>query len=173
MSEFEILYPWLIKHEGGKGCDPDDVGGFTSFGMTQKDVDECDLDCVPEGTRVEDLTQEQAKAMTKAIYWDRPGVGRLPQLVATKLGDCGVLWGTVRTIKWLQDALRLEGEWIRSDGKIGPLTLEAVLRQDPVRLVARLCAFAGARSMEIVKDNHTQQKFLEDWLDRAGDWPPT
>lgn len=39
-EEFEIILKLVLEHEGGKSNHPNDKGGKTNFGITQKSYDD-------------------------------------------------------------------------------------------------------------------------------------
>jgi lysozyme family protein len=99
MKNFDKVIPWLLKDEGGLTNDPDDHGGLTNFGITQK---ETSID-------VRTMTVDQAKAIYRKKYWDALGCDDLPAGVDYTCFDYGVNSGLGRPRKALQRFKSLKG----------------------------------------------------------------
>jgi lysozyme family protein len=80
------------------------------------------------------LTQEQAKAIYKARYWDAIRGDELPSGVDYAVFDFGVNSGVSRAVKYLQ---RIVGVYV--DGVIGNATISAVAKADASAVAATLC----------------------------------
>jgi lysozyme family protein len=105
----------------------DPNGGLTRFGISQTQNPKVD---------VAGLTRDTAIAFYKAKYWDADGCGKLPWPLSFLLFDSAVNQGTKTAVKFLQRAV---GAVI--DGQIGPQTIGAVAKRDPIDLSARFCAY--------------------------------
>ncbi len=118
MSNFDLAVEEVFELEGGRGINPNDRGGFTSFGITEAVAKEF-------GYNVRTITLAQAKGIYRAKYWRHEGL--TSQRVATKSFEIGVNAGVSVGIKILQRAVnRVCGSAILTDdGLIGPKT-EAV-----------------------------------------------
>lgn len=74
MTAFESALKFVLKHEGGYVNNPNDTGGETNFGISDRRdgvVDgKADLngDRVPD-VAIKDLTQEQAAIVYSREYW--------------------------------------------------------------------------------------------------------
>jgi lysozyme family protein len=144
--------------------DPDDRGGPTKWGITQKAwSDYIRRPATPED--IQSITEPQAREFYLAKYVKEPGFDKLPSLLVPLLVDCGVNHGPVRAIRWLQRVVGAFG-----DGDLGPKTLAAVQSRDPVATYLRVCArrvrFYGA----IVRRDRSQAKFISGWNNRAAKW---
>lgn len=108
-------------HEGGYVNNPDDPGGATKYGITQRDAD-----VVWPGLNVKDLTLEQAQEFyfttTKPErYWNPLYASIASQQACNKIFDLGVLFGVEESVKMAQAAAGTD-----QDGDFGPATLDCI-----------------------------------------------
>ncbi len=88
---------------------------------------------------IENLTLEQAKTIYYQDYWSRVRGDELPWRWALPLFDCAVNQGVGTAIRLMQDAVG-----VVVDGKIGPLTMQAIERSSH-RQLAQFFAARGRR----------------------------
>ena len=127
-----LAVPQIAKEigarEGGYVNDPDDPGGATNFGVTIGTMRRLGLDLDRDGDvdlqDVKILTREQAEAIFVQHYYERPGIGQLPEPLQASVFDMYVNAGH-NGVKILQKLLRQMGQNIAIDGAIGPQTAEA------------------------------------------------
>lgn len=85
-DSFPKALSFVLKWEGGFVCDPDDPGGATKWGISQKAHPDLD---------VANLTQEEAATIYKMDYWTPCGCDALPYPLDICIFDtavnCGVL----------------------------------------------------------------------------------
>jgi lysozyme family protein len=94
-SNFDKIFPDLLKDEGGYSNNPADHGGPTKYGITIKDV----RSYVKKNATAEDvkaLTVDQAKTIYKQRYWDAVDGDNLPSGVDYTCFDYGVNSGPAR-----------------------------------------------------------------------------
>ena len=155
-SNFNASLAAVLKSEGGNDDDPADHGGRTSRGITQKEYD---------AWRREKslLTQDVWKAPDLDIstiyhdeYWD-PWCDMLPLGVDYLYFDMAVNAGPHRAVVLLQKALG-----VNPDGRIGPLTRQAIGNSDAKGLVEKFSTVKANwyRSLH-------QPKFTQGWLNRV------
>jgi hypothetical protein len=60
MADFDMAVALVLKHEGGLVDDPNDPGGLTNFGISQRSYPNVDI---------RNLTADDAKAIYKRDYW--------------------------------------------------------------------------------------------------------
>ena len=124
---FEIAIKEVLHHEGGYIDHPDDPGGRTSKGITQR-VYEKWLGREVTEQEMRDLTEETAIAIYKKNYWDRnrcdmvedassPGVAYFLLDFAVNAGRQGA--------KCLQKSIGAN-----PDGVIGPKTIAILKKMD-------------------------------------------
>jgi lysozyme family protein len=127
MSQFDVLIPYILKHEGCSATNPSgfvdipgDPGGVTKWGLSQREWSLLRVQPVyanyPEA--VTDLDQAHAMAIYKTTYY-LDVFDTLPPSVALIAFDCQVNEGNAIAI--IQRAVG-----VNDDGQWGPMTLSAV-----------------------------------------------
>jgi len=115
MSNFDRAFVELLGNEGGYTNNPNDPGGETNWGITV---------AVARANgyvgAMKDMDQTVAKAIYSARYW-LPAFDALPYPVAFQIFDAAVNSGVGQAVRWLQRAVGAA-----DDGKLGPITLDAV-----------------------------------------------
>ncbi len=171
MSDVEALLAALLRREGGFVDHPDDRGGPTNFGITQKVARAAGW----AGT-MRDLPRELALAIYRERYWHAPRLDALVAIapgVAAEVFDTGVNMGVGTAVAFLQRSLNVlnRDDAVLVDGRIGPATLAAVaalLARRGARgaavLLRALNALQGARYIEIAENHPAQQAFVFGWL---------
>lgn len=119
---FDNAFQILLGHEGGYVDHPDDPGGKTKYGITE-------VVARANGYHgaIEDLPLDVAKRIYRARYWDALRLDEMPAAIRYVAFDSAVNSGVGQAAKWLQRAVR-----VADDGKIGPQTMAAVARADPL-----------------------------------------
>ena len=169
MSSFEKAFFITLKNEGGFSNDKDDPGKATKYGITEATLREYD-----PSLNVKDITQETAKKIYKANYWDRSKcdeICKLNQGLAVMVFDSGVNMGVGQAIKLLQRTINLfYHEKIDVDGVIGGQTLISLklclLKFEESFLDAYL-AHWRMHYINIVNKNPVMKKFINGWLNRV------
>lgn len=141
------------KKKVGYVNDPKDRGGETKFGIASK---------ANPDVNIKDLTWEQAKAIYEKKYWLAAKCDKFPEKVAYALFDASVHHGPTTAVVLLQRALGLY-----ADGLVGPRTLEAACKADPVVLVTKMLNERRKRFDGIVKNFPEQRKFYDGWMNRC------
>ena len=109
--DFEQAFELLLGHEGELADDPNDPGGLTKWGISQRSYPDVDI---------RNLTMDDAKAIYRRDFWNVNLSNRLPAWCRFDLFDASVHSGPNQAMKWLQFAV---GEL--QDGHIGPRTIDA------------------------------------------------
>lgn len=111
MTRFEDHIGGVIEREGGARIveDPDDPGGTTKYGISQRAFPILDI---------RNLSREQAVEIYRRRYWQPIHGHRLPSCVAGQALDHAVNAGVVPAALLLQRIVGAE-----PDGRIGPKTL--------------------------------------------------
>jgi lysozyme family protein len=170
MASFEKYYPRLKKWEGGFATLAGDTGGCTNHGISInnnvgriKDYNKNGvLDC--EDVRLMPL--EDAKAITKAHYWDAVKADRIKtQEIAEMLVDWVYNAGIDTPVRKLQAILGLP-----QDGIFGESTLKAVNNANQKQLYESLFK---AREQFYRNLGVSMPQFLQGWLNRLNDFPKT
>lgn len=115
----------IVAREGGFVNDPDDPGGATKFGVTigtlrrlGRDVDS---DGIVGTDDVKALTRQDAEAIFIEHYFNRPGLGLLPEALHASVFDMYVNAGK-GAVRLLQELLGEFGHSVDIDGVVGPIT---------------------------------------------------
>lgn len=113
-ANFQRAIPILLEEEGGLADDPNDPGGLTKYGISQRSYPHVDIRA---------LTPEDAAAIYARDFWPACGAEALPWPLCLFVFDHAVNAGSVAAIKCLQRAAH-----VGDDGKLGPQTIAAVQR---------------------------------------------
>ena len=173
-ERFSYALNIVLQDEGGFTNDPDDPGGATNFGMTQKDLDAY-RESNPKSVlpyNVKDLTHDQAETYYKKCWWDKYNYNAIQSLeIAAKIFDLAVNMGAIEAHKLVQRALYFSGYRVIVDGVLGTKTLSAI---------NSICNAGHAKDLEdeirheaeffyegLVEENPKLLKFLHGWLHRT------
>jgi lysozyme family protein len=160
-ATFRTCYPWLRKSEGGNDDDPDDPGGRTSRGITQREYDGyCTLHDIARGD-VWNAPEVIITDIYRTSYW-QPWCPQLPAGPDYVFFDEAVNAGLHEAVLVLQRALR-----VRADGHIGVVTLAAAKTTDPTDLINEMSAGRLQVYDEIVARRPKSRKYLKGWDDRV------
>lgn len=143
-NNYDQIIQWVLEHEGLFTDEVTDPGGPTKFGITIWDIairDGVPASKLKRGNAtwnqlrevVRNLTLQEAKLIYKTKYWDACRGDELPKGVDYSTVDFGINSGVSRSIKYLQ---RVVG--VTDDGKLGPVTMQAILKADPKYVVNSL-----------------------------------
>lgn len=160
-SNFAACLKLLLVSEGGNDDDPDDFGGRTSRGITQREYDAYRSTKSNLPSDVWKAPQSAIEAIYQQSYW-QPWCPQFPDGVDYVFFDISVLHGPGRAATWLQTALNVD-----ADGHIGIITLTALKSTNPSAAISAITALRREHFNGIVKKTHSQQKFLKGWLARA------
>lgn len=158
-KNFERSLLNVLVHEGGFVNHPSDPGGATNKGITIATFRKW----VKRNGTVEDLkalTKEQAAKVYRAQYWNAVRADELPSGIDYAVFDIAVNSGPSRAIKILQEAV---GATI--DGKIGPQTIEAAQKADPIHTINVITAIR----MDFLRSLKTWATFGKGWSKRVSD----
>jgi lysozyme family protein len=162
--KFTAALPHILRYEGGYVNDPNDHGGATNKGVTQKVYDNFRKTNKLLVQSVKSITQAEVEAIYFAGYWKAAHCHELPPPVDLAVFDTAVNMGVSRAVKFLQEALN-----IPADGAFGPQSLAAVqAHPNPQALAVEVVAKRRAFYWRLAQDN-TQKKFLKGWLNRVHD----
>lgn len=153
MATFETLISDLLEAEGGATItnDPNDRGGLTKYGISQKAYPNVDVAA---------LTEEEAIKLYKKDYWNKFKIGTLPEEYRRDIFFNVVNSGS-SAIRDIQEALG-----ISVDGVVGSQTRGA-LENFNGDLTRTIKEGQINRYISIAKNNPDQRKFLNGWINRA------
>lgn len=151
MSNFDRAFRELLESEGSYSNHQDDPGGETNWGVKVA-VARANGYSGP----MRDMPQEVAKDIYRRKYW-RPWMDTLAYSVAFQVFDASVNSGERQAARWLQRAAG-----VKDDGVVGPVTLAAVSKADPVKLAVLFCA----SRLEFLTSLPTWSTFCKGWARR-------
>ncbi len=147
MGSFNFAFAKVVSIEGGFVNDPQDPGGATKFGISQRSYPNVDI---------KNLTLGQAKAIYRRDYWDAVCGDNLPDPLSHFVFDAAVNQGVSAAIAMMQTALRVD-----ADGVIGAHTLAAAKASDN-----GVCArFMTLRAMKYIHTSNFD-RFGFGWFNR-------
>jgi len=159
VANFDNAINKTLLHEGGAKftSDPNDRGGDTKFGISQRAYPELDI---------KNLTEEKAKQIYKRDYWNKVNADKIDsQLIAENIFDTAVNMGVRTASRMAQEVLEIEP----ADGIIGPQSLKHI-NDSPVDLfISKYTLHKVSHYVEICKKNKSQKKYLLGWMNRALD----
>lgn len=141
-SCFDAAFLFVMKWEGGAKLHhhPDDPGGLTKYGISQRAFPDVDIAA---------LTETDARGLYITNYWLPVGGDELPGWLSLPVFDGAVNQGARRSARWMQQALD-----VGVDGIVGPITRRAAWNADArttiVDYMARR-ALAYARGQEVFR----------------------
>lgn len=160
MTDFARSLPVILKAEGGYVHDPDDRGGATNKGVTQKTYDSWRKSELLPVRPVKEIQDVEVETIYRQDYWFAGRCDALAWPVSLVHFDACVNHGVGRASKMLQDAAG-----VAVDGKVGPKTIAAV-NADPAGVVKRYLE-ERERFYRLIGIGN-QGKFLKGWLARLG-----
>ena len=155
-ANFPKSLTFVLKDEGGNDDDPSDHGGRTSRGITQREytawlseqaLPDRDVWTAPEND-IEQIYHDE--------YWE-PYCDNFSSGIDYLYFDMAVNAGPHRAAVLLQRAVG-----VTDDGRIGPVTREAVADADPAKLIEDYTA----AKRDFYQSLH-QPRFLKGWLNRC------
>ena len=154
-SNFQNSLKEILKYEGGNDDDPDDHGGRTSRGITQREY----TAWLAEYKRPDADVWEASQVDIDQIYFDSywmPLCYDLPTPIDFLYFNMNVNAGPHRAMILLQRSLG-----VPDDGRYSPVTRAAIAKTDPKAFVGQFKSHCDSfyRSLG-------QPKFLRGWLNR-------
>lgn len=134
MSErFSVIFPLVMKEEGGFVNNPSDPGGMTNHGVTKHVWDGWVGRSVDEQA-MRRLSLVDVEPLYKKKYWGVCRCEDLPAGVDLVVFDCAVNSGTTKASRLLQQVLSTT-----IDGVIGPNTVAKACKEDPKKIIVWYC----------------------------------
>jgi lysozyme family protein len=162
----------ILGKEGGFVDHPDDRGGATNWGITERVARQHGY----HGD-MRELPREKAKAILRVDFWVKPRLDRVAEIsmpIAIEMADTGVNMGPTFPARTLQRWLNVfNGRQpnLTTDGIVGPRTLEALdkfirargIDGEEVLLKALNCT-QGHRYLEITESRPANESFIFGWM---------
>ena len=159
MANFEQAIKTVLEHEGGYSHDSSDPGGETKYGISKRSYPDLNIAA---------LTAQDAIVLYKRDFWCKYGYEHIgDDLLATKIFDLSVNMGPNQAHRLLQRALKAYGSPVTEDGKLGPVTINAVNSAQPLVLRIALKSEAAGYYRTLSATKTQLAKFLPGWLNRA------
>ena len=173
LTEFDDIIKVVLKHEGGYVDDPDDRGGATNWGVTQK-VYEAYVGYSCDKEEIKKMTQEVAEEIYFKNFWKPSKAERLPPEIRQTYFDMCVNHGQGGAVKILQQACnnkRKPDNQIDVDGGIGPNTIRAAVNLKDWELRVERSGFYWNLVYDGAKytKRTSQVKFIRGWIRRCFD----
>ncbi len=160
MDRFEKCLEFVLLHEGGTNADPDDRGGLTKYGISQRQYPDLNI---------QNLTRDQALIIYRSDYWAFNSCYKMNPSLDLVLFDSSVNCGNSSSAKWLQKTLIKMGSNLEADGIIGDITLSSVENYNPRILADGIIAYRLKRYVHLVQRKPEQIKFINGWINRISD----
>lgn len=169
------IFDGIVGREGGFVDDPNDRGGATRWGITEKVARAHGY----QGD-MRDLPRETALTILDADYWTGPRfdqVNAISSRIAEELCDTGVNMGpsvpTAMLQRWL-NAFNQQGSLypdMAADGQIGPRTLAALRLflakrgdEGEMVLLKALNSTQAVRYLELSEQRQANESFIYGWV---------
>jgi lysozyme family protein len=168
---FVSALEFVLKWEGGLSNDPDDPGGRTNKGITQRVYDSYRKGKGLPEQDVAKISEDEVLEIYYNNYWKAAKCDVLPERLQLPVFDTAVNMGVGTAIRLLQGALNEfiinREKKLKVDGIIGTKTLEAAQTLNPQAVAKKLLEFRLYRYCDIVKKNTRLVKFLKGWVRRV------
>lgn len=164
-ENFEESLKHILAYESGWSNDPDDPGGATMRGVTQRVYDGYRRRAGLATQSVRTISDAELRAIYRQQYWDACKAPALPAGIDFVVFDGAVNSGVGQSIKWLQRGLQAAGLYHGPiDGDCGLGTLSAVAAHaDHDRLIADILA----RRLGMLRQLKTWWKYGGGWEKRV------
>lgn len=153
--------PFILRWEGGYVNHPDDPGGATNKGVTQKTYDAWRIRLGLSKQDVRQLEDKELNAIYESGYWLPPHCNELGDPLDLVQFDTSVNMGVKRAVRMLQAALDCG-----VDGSFGPKTLDAVMNCNPGITLVNYCDHREKYYRDLAERRPKLKKFLKGWLNR-------
>jgi len=163
---FQKALKLVLKYEGGYVNDPDDPGGPTNKGVTQKVYDKYRRGQHKAVKSVRDIPQEEVEDIYFKNYWLKGKCNKLPDKIAVVHFDTCVNTGIKQASKFLQRSVEAG-----DDGIIGPKTIDAFnkkLKSEGESFIVKDYLSQRRSFYRLISDRKPAlKKFLRGWMNRV------
>jgi lysozyme family protein len=158
---FEAAMPFVLRWEGGFVDHPNDPGGRTNKGVTQRVYDAWRRRQGLPARDVKRIGDSEMHRIYESGYWVPPRCDLLARQLDLVQFDTAVNMGPGRAVRLLQGAV---GTGV--DGDFGPKTERAVAACDLGQAMVRYCDAREAYYRGLVRQRADLGVFLRGWLNR-------
>lgn len=155
-SNFALSLKAVLASEGGNDDDPDDHGGRTSRGITQREYTAWLKESNRPDGDVWKAPQGDINTIYHEEYWE-PWCDIMPVGIDYLYFDMAVNAGSGVATKLLQRSLG-----VAADGRIGAITRAAIKSADPLWLIDK---YTSAK--RVFYQSLHQPKYIRGWLNRC------
>ncbi len=175
MSEFNLAFSDVLKHEGGFSNHANDKGGATHYGISlrflkwlPKTAGDVNGDGHVSHADIKALTPDKARAFYQRYFWEHYRLGDIEnQAIATKLFNFFVNMRGRTAALIAQRALNDLGVMVKTDGILGSRSLAALNGVEAHELMVCIKWQAWSVYKSIVAADSTQSAFINGWRKRA------
>ena len=158
---FEQSLPFVMRWEGGYVDHPDDPGGRTNKGVTQKTYDDWRARQGLASRHVRSIEDAEVETIYATGYWVPPRCDILQRQLDLVQFDTAVNMGPGRAVRLLQAALDCD-----VDGAFGPQTERAAAGCDLGDTIIAYCDGREAYYRRLAERRPRLSVFLKGWLNR-------
>ncbi len=159
-KRFLDIYRIVMEYEGGYVNHPNDPGGETYKGISRRAHPNW------KGWQLIDQKKPVPEQLVQEFYYDNYWVrlkcDEMPYPVGEYLFDFGVNAGITRAVITVQKILN-----VKVDGILGPVTIGAIQKQDPQKLMYELLRERVRYYTTITMRNSKFQVFFLGWIRRT------
>lgn len=160
-ARFLDSLPFILRWEGGYVNHPNDPGGATNKGVTQRTYDRWRRRQGLESQDVRKLEDDELHAIYESGYWLPPRCDKLKEALDLVQFDTAVNMGPQRAVKMLQTTVG-----VSADGDFGPITLGAVDASDLGQTLIGYCEQRESYYRRLAEKRPKLAVFLKGWLNR-------
>ena len=152
----EGMVKYVQPNEGCYSKDPDDKGGETKYGITQRWHPKEDI---------KNMSRQRANAITYRDYWLSKKLDQLPAELSGPVFDHLYNVGQEQGMKNFHKSLGINST---DKGRIvGPLTMQKLSEIPVDQALDNFISAVIKHYEEIVKNDPSQKKYLNGWINRA------
>jgi lysozyme family protein len=160
IQNFSKSLAMVLVHEGGYVNHPDDPGGPTNRGITQRTLS-AHYGYEATAQDVLNVSAETVATIYRRNYWDAARCNLLPDGLDYAVFDFAVNSGVSRAVRTLQTVLG-----VKADGVIGDITIAAIRQNVGPDLLDLILAYCKAR-MIFLRGLRTWRTFGTGWTRRV------
>lgn len=177
MADFNKVYARVLKNEGGYANVSGDKGKETYMGVSRRynpawkgwaiiDAYKIAHGAIKYSFHIPDASLDKlVKDFYYTQFWLKIKGDHINNFdIASNLFDMSINSGAA--VRIMQDSLNFMGFHVKTDGVVGNDTLVAINKANPSTLNALYLAGRKAHYVALVKEDPTQQKFYNGWMDR-------
>jgi lysozyme family protein len=156
-SNFPASLKLVLQSEGGNDDDPQDHGGRTSRGITQREYDAWRKEKGQPTLDVWQAPENDIDTIYHDEYWAPNYCDLMPAGLDYLFFNNAVLEGSHEATLLLQRSLG-----VAADGRIGPVTRIAILNCNASAMITKVSAASAAFYQSL-----NQPRFIKGWLNRV------